>query len=45
MISYLPYRGTLDRGVERGRPRGSPDYLKPQRACVQAYLQNSVITT
>ena len=37
--------GILDRGVERGRSCGSQDYLKPQRACVQAYLQISAITT
>ena len=37
--------GILDRGVERGRSRRSRDYLKPQRACVQAYLQISTITT
>ena len=37
--------GILDRGVERGRSRGSRDCLKPQCACVQAYLQISAITT
>ena len=37
--------GILDRGVERGRSRGSQDYLKPQRTCIQAYLQISAITT
>ena len=41
----ITYCGILDRGVERGRSRRSRDYLKPQCACVQAYLQNSAITT
>ena len=42
---YVGMCGTLDRGVEHGRSCGSQDYLKPQRSCVQAYLQISAITT
>ena len=45
VISHVYECGILDRGVERGRSHGSRDYLKPPRACVQAYLQISAITT
>ena len=40
---YVGMCGILDRGVERGRSHGSRDYLKPQCACVQAYLYKSVL--